>query len=122
MAVVLVFFIARGLLAVDAPPDVPVVREAERRVHDAPTAVNYDELALAYYRVGRMSDSAKAARAAIALDPNVALYFNNLCAAYNTLGEYDAALSACEGALKLDPTLAIAINNRNWALSQKAKR
>ena len=122
MALVLVFFVVRGLFAVAATPDVPAVRAAEKRVHDAPTAANYDDLALAYYAAGRMDDSAKAARDAIALDPTVALYFNNLCAAHNTLGEYDAALAACESALKLDPTLSIAVNNRNWALSHKAKR
>jgi len=122
MAVVLVFFIVRGLFAVSTPPDLPAVRAAEKRVNDAPTAANYDDLALAYYTAGRMADSARAASDAIALDPNVALYFNNLCAARNSLGEFDAALAACESALKLDPTLSIAINNRNWALSHKARR
>ena len=122
MGLVLVLFVMRGLFAISAPPDVPAVSAAEKRVHVAPTAVNYNDLALAYYGAGRMADSAKAASEAIALDPSVALYFNNLCAARNTLGEFDAALAACENAIKLDPTLTIAVNNRNWALSHKAKR
>jgi len=122
MAVVLACFVVVDWSASKAPPTNPAVEAAERLVRDSPSAANQNNLALAYYAVGRMADSAKAAREAIALDPHVALYFNNLCAAENTLGEYDAALAACESALKLEPALTIAANNRNWALSHKAKR
>ena len=100
----------------------PAVKAAQARLHDAPTAENYDALSFQFYRARMPERSVAASLEAVRLNPSVASYFNNLCAAYNDLGNYSQAIAACQNALRIDPGYQLARNNLNFALGHSKKQ
>jgi len=88
----------------------------------APVQVTADNLLNASvldYRNGRMQACVDDARAALRLNPGLAVAWNNIAACSNDLGRPDDAIAAATEALRLQPDFQLARNN--LAVSQNLK-
>ncbi|MDP4243433.1 MAG: hypothetical protein Q8921_11945 [Bacteroidota bacterium] len=61
-------------------------------------------------------------KAALQIEPNIAIAYVNICAAYNALGIYWKAEKAGEEALRLDPNNQMAKDNLKWAQDLQHKK
>lgn len=90
--------------------------ERERKAVEAnPSADNYINLSLTYYRNGMFPECVKACEKALELNPRSALAYNNMGSAYNSMGEWEKGAAACRKALEIDPGFERAKNNLKWA-------
>ncbi len=97
------------------------VEIAQELVKQNPSADNYVNLSLQYYNSGQFPESAKAAKAAAAIQPGYAAAWNNICAAYNRIGEWDSALVAGRKAVELNPSDELSKNNFVYAQTQQLR-
>jgi tetratricopeptide (TPR) repeat protein len=77
---------------------------------------------VAHYRAGRMQACIDDARAALKLNPKLAVAYNNIAACSNDLGRPDDAIVAANEALRLQPDFELARNNLAVAVNLKIKR
>ena len=94
---------------------------AEVQVKTAPSADNYINLSLEYYRARRFDDCIEACKEALKIKPDYAIAYNNICSAYNEMGKYDSAIIACTKAIQLDPNFTVAKNNLAQAKQKAGK-
>lgn len=73
------------------------------------------------YQAGRYDEAAKAAKAAVAADPNSADAYNNLAVSLMALKQTDAAIEAVTQALRIRPDYQLAKNNLAWFQGERAK-
>ncbi|PCJ81816.1 MAG: hypothetical protein COA57_13925 [Flavobacteriales bacterium] len=92
-----------------------------KKIKEYPTAENYLDLSLAYYRINEHKKSIEAADNAMALKPNYAHAYNNKCVSLIKMGKHDEAIKACEKAIEIEPSYKLAKNNLNWAKEMKRK-
>jgi Flp pilus assembly protein TadD len=83
------------------------------------TAEGYLASSANNYRIGRKRQCIDDARAALRLNPSLALAWNNIAACSNDLGRPDDAVTAAMKALQLQPDLQLARNNLAVALNLK---
>ncbi len=76
-----------------------------------PSAGQYIELALLYYKKGNYVKSIEVLNKLVLLEPDNSLAYNNLCSAYNNLFMYELAKKSCEKSLALAPDFKLAKNN-----------
>lgn len=86
-----------------------------------PTADNFLNLSMEFYKAGKYRESISAAEKALSLKPDLAEAYNNIAAAHGALGEWQKEIEMCEKALAINPNLQIAKNNLAWARSQLEK-
>lgn len=91
------------------------IKKEAKMAEDNPSAANYINLSLTYYRNGMFAECIKACEKALELDPRSSLAFNNMCSAYNSLGQWEKGAAACRKALEIDPAFDRAKNNLKWA-------
>ncbi|MBI4931968.1 MAG: tetratricopeptide repeat protein [Bacteroidetes bacterium] len=91
------------------------IKKIEKYTQENPTAENYIELSLAYYRNGMYKECINACEKALELHPNFALAYNNMCSAYNAMEEWEKAMAACSKAIEIDSNFQLAKNNLEWA-------
>lgn len=91
------------------------------RVEKDPSATNYLDLSMEYYKAGKYPETIAAAQRALEKNPKSAEAYNNMAAAFGALGQWQMEIDMCMKALELDPDLQIARNNMNWAKSQLEK-
>jgi len=77
----------------------------------APTADNYLNLSLMYYKQNLFIKSIGACKEALKINPSFALAYNNICAAYNSMGMWSEAINAGEQAMRFDPNNQLIKNN-----------
>lgn len=94
---------------------------AELLVKKDPTAKNYLDLSLLYYRDARFLESIEASKAAVKLDPKMYEAYNNMGSAYNLLQQYDLAILQLKKALALKPDFDLAKNNLKMAEENRVK-
>lgn len=76
---------------------------------------------LEMYREHNFPGSIAAAKAALAMRPNMAEAWNNIAASEAELKHWDAAANAAKQAVALKPDFQLAKNNLAWALAEQAK-
>jgi Tfp pilus assembly protein PilF len=76
-----------------------------------PTAENYINLSLLYYKMQEYQNCINAAETALKYKPGYDLAYNNICAAYNKLGYWDKAIAAGEQGLTFNPNNQLLRNN-----------
>ena len=86
------------------------------------TADGFVALSAQDYRAGRMQACVDNARAALKLQPNLAIAYNNIAACSNDLGRPDDGIAAAKEALRLQPNFELARNNLIVAAQLKAKQ
>jgi tetratricopeptide (TPR) repeat protein len=86
------------------------------------TADNLLNASVLDYRNGRMQACVDDARAALRLNPGLAVAYNNIAACSNDLGRPDDAIAAAAEALRLQPDFQLARNNLAVAQNLKSKR
>ncbi len=91
------------------------------KVDKEPTAGNYLDLSMEYYKAGKYPETIAAAQRALELKPESAEAYNNMAAAYGALGQWQMEIDMCKKALEINPNLEIARNNMKWAQSQLDK-
>lgn len=84
-----------------------------------PEALVNDSLEM--YRERNFTGSIAAAKAALAMRPNMAEAWNNIAASEAELKHWDAAVNAAKQAVVLKPDFQLAKNNLAWALAEQAK-
>lgn len=94
----------------------------QERVMKNPTADNYLNLSMEFYKAAKYQESIDAAQNALELNPQSAEAYNNIAAAYGALGDWKKEIEMCEKALAIKPDLQIAKNNMAWAKSQLEKQ
>jgi tetratricopeptide (TPR) repeat protein len=94
---------------------------ALEKAENNPTADNYLNLSLQYYRNKKYQQCIEVAQMALELQPDYAAAYNNICTAYNQLKEWEKAAEACQKALELKPDYELARNNLNWAVREMKK-
>jgi len=128
LLIVVVRFATHKSASTPAPVIAPVaaaavtqadITNAERIATTTPSAANYVNLSLVYYRANRYVDCIISARRAIGLKPNFPTAYNNIGSAFNHLYAYDSAITACNMALQLDPNMQLAKNNLANAMKGK---
>lgn len=87
------------------------ITEKEKLTKEKPTAENYINLGLTYYKAKRYFDCIYANKQALKIDPNNYVAYNNICCAYNELGMYGEAIKAGQKAIDLKPDFELAKNN-----------
>jgi len=88
-------------------------------VKEKPSADNYIELSLLYYKSEMYNECIVACRKALAFNPQSAIAYNNICSAYNALKQWDMAVGACAKSLEIDSTFERAKNNLKWAQNSR---
>ena len=73
------------------------------------------------YQAGRYDEAVKAAKAAVAADPNSADAYNNLAVSLMALKQVDAAIDAATQALRIRPDYQLAKNNLAWFQGERVK-
>jgi tetratricopeptide (TPR) repeat protein len=91
------------------------IAKLEKLTHENPTADNYINLSLEYYKNGMYKECVMVCEKALELQPHLAAAYNNICSAYNSMGEWKKASIACSKALEIDSTFQLAKNNLAWA-------
>ncbi len=89
-------------------------------VQEDPSEVNYINLSLVYYNLGRFQKCANAAEMAIKVNPNSDSGYNNICSAYNMLKLWDKAIEAGEKGIKINPNNQLLRNNLEVSKQGKA--
>ena len=97
------------------------IKKAEKYIQENPSANNYLDLSLLYYKNGQMKECISACEKALELQPRMAMAYNNICAAYNSLGEWKKGISACKKAIEIDTSFQLAKNNLAWAQNSLKK-
>lgn len=100
-------------VAIETPEE--KIKREEQSIVQQPSASNFINLSLSYYRQGLYKECIEACRKALEQDPRSALAYNNMGSSYNSLGEWQKGADACSKAIEIDPTMQIAKNNLNWA-------
>jgi tetratricopeptide (TPR) repeat protein len=95
------------------------VKLTEETAIKSPTAINYLNLSLIYYKNGDFEKCITAANKAIELQPTYAKAYNNICAAQNSLGNFNEAIEAGVKALKLEPSYTLSRNNLRHSINSK---
>ena len=93
------------------------IEALKKLVADNPTADNYVNLSLEYYKLKDYNKCIESCQKALELNPNSHVAYNNICSAYNAMQQWEKAIPACENAIKLDPNFERAKNNLKWARS-----
>jgi tetratricopeptide (TPR) repeat protein len=93
----------------------------EEAVGRDPSAENYLDLSLAYYRAGRYGDCIDAGQKALLIRPDYPEVYNNICVAHIKLGQFESAMAACKKALEISPGYELAKNNLAWATMEKER-
>ncbi len=99
-----------------------IIKNAEAVVLKDPSADNYLNLSLVYFRAKKFRECIEACHKALEINPQFAAAFNNICSSYNELGEWDKALAACEKAIQIQPDFQLAKNNKAFAEQQLKKK
>ncbi len=118
--------LAQQRKATGAPPTAPPPPTQANNAPPAapqPPANSVDALlnsSVQNYRAGHMQACIDDARAALKLNPNLAVAYNNVAACSNDLGRPDDAIRAASEALRLQPDFQLARNNLAVALNLKS--
>lgn len=91
------------------------IREYKKKIEKNPTAKNYIQLSLAYYKNKQYKKVIEACREAIKLDPQSSIAYNNMGSAYIALDLPDKAIKYLKEALKINPDFDLAKNNLRQA-------
>jgi len=83
----------------------------EKVANDQPTAQNFLNLSLAYYKANRFNDCVLAARRAASMKPDYAEAYNNMAAGFIALSMWDSAIPAAAEAVRLSPDFQLAKDN-----------
>lgn len=109
------------LKAEGAVPGFSPVQAAEELVKKEPTALNFLNLSLAYFRDKQFEKCAEACNRALAIQPVFPEAYNNICSAYNELQKWKEAKIACEKAIEQNPDFQLAKNNLRHTLQNLGK-
>jgi tetratricopeptide (TPR) repeat protein len=84
-------------------------------------ATQHNDLGIAYYNQGRLSEAVAEYQKAIEINSNFVEAHSNLGAAYRSQGKYDLAIASCQKAINLEPNDAVAQYNLGAAYHSQGK-
>lgn len=91
------------------------IKKLKKLSEENPSAENFIELSLAYYRNGMFQECITACENALKIQPDMAIAYNNICSANNAMKQWEKAAEACTRAIEIDSTFQRAKNNLKWA-------
>jgi len=97
------------------------IQNLEMLTKQNPTADNFINLGLAYYKQNRFHECISTTEKAILIDPKSAIAYNNICSACIAIELWEDAKRACNKALEISPEFDRARNNLKLAEDGMAK-